>query len=152
MKKISSDFFAGIFVLIGIVALAYLSVKLGKMEFFGSNGYIVYAVFDNTGGIKVGSVVEISGVEVGRVKSVSLEDYRAKVAIMLEKDIQLQDDSIASIKSKGLIGENYIAITPGGSDKIIKSKDTIRETESFVSIFDLIKKYALGSIKSEGEE
>jgi phospholipid/cholesterol/gamma-HCH transport system substrate-binding protein len=122
------------------------------MEFFGSNGYIVYAVFDNTGGIKVGSVVEISGVEVGRVKSVSLEDYRAKVAIMLEKDIQLQDDSIASIKSKGLIGENYIAITPGGSDKIIKSKNTIRETESFVSIFDLIKKYALGSIKSEGEE
>ncbi|HLC14688.1 MAG TPA: outer membrane lipid asymmetry maintenance protein MlaD [Thermodesulfovibrionia bacterium] len=147
MKKVSTDLIAGVFVLIGIAALAYLSVKLGRMEFFGSNGYILYATFNNSGGLRTGSHVEIAGVEVGQVKSLSLDNYRAKVELQLNPEVKLQEDAIASIRTKGLIGETFIAITPGGADEIIKPGGKIRETEAYVSIFELISKYALGSVE-----
>lgn len=145
-RKFNTEIVAGLFLLLGIAALAYLSIKLGRLEFFGNTGYTVNATFDNAGGIKAGSVVEIAGVEIGRVEELYLEDYQAKILMRIQQEIKLQEDCIASIKTKGLIGEKFISLTPGGSDEIIGPGGTIRETESFVGIFELISKYAFGKI------
>ncbi|MBI5025605.1 MAG: outer membrane lipid asymmetry maintenance protein MlaD [Nitrospirae bacterium] len=146
MKKFNLEIAVGIFLLSGILALAFISVKLGKLEIIGGRGYMVYAYFDKAGGIKAGSIVEIAGVGVGTVQSVSLENYQAKLALRLEPSIKLQDDSIASIKTKGLIGEKYVQITPGGSEKLIPPHGRIRETESAVDIEELISKYVFGKV------
>ncbi|MEW6116993.1 MAG: outer membrane lipid asymmetry maintenance protein MlaD [Nitrospirota bacterium] len=147
MRKFDIELAAGIFLLIGVLSLGYISVKLGKLEVIGSKGYTVYAEFERAGGIKAGSTVEIAGVEVGRVKSIKLdEDYQALAELQINSGIKLQDDSIASIKTKGLIGEKYIQITPGGSEQIIRDGGRIRETESAIDFEDLISKYIYGKV------
>jgi len=147
MRKFDLELAVGIFVLIGIVALGYLSVKLGRLEVIGIRGYAIYAEFERAGGIKPGSVVEIAGVEVGRVKSIRLnEDYQALVELTIRYDIELQEDAIASIKTKGLIGERYIQITPGGSDRIIPDGGRMRETESAIDIEEMISKFIFGRV------
>lgn len=130
----------------GIICLGYLSIKLGRMELFGGKGYEVHAVFSNSGGLKTGSTVVIAGVEVGRVKQVVLDDYEARVVITLPLDVKLQDDAIASIKTKGLIGEKYIEITPGGSEELIKPGGLIRETEPAVDLEKLISNFVFGKL------
>lgn len=147
MKKFDLELVTGFFVLIGILALAYISIRLGKLEIIGTEGYVIYANFEKSGGIKPGSVVEIAGVEVGKVKSVRLnEDYQAVVEMTIRKNVKIQDDAIASIKTKGLIGEKYIQITPGASEKIIAQGGRIRETESAVDLEELISKYVFGGV------
>lgn len=147
MKKFDLELGVGVFVLIGILCLGYLSIKLGRLEVFGERRYTVYAEFEKAGGIKTGSVVEIAGVDVGKVKSIKLkEDYQALVELTIYKDVRLQEDVIASIKTKGLIGEKYVQITPGGSDKIIPNGGKIRETESALDIEELISKYVFGKV------
>jgi phospholipid/cholesterol/gamma-HCH transport system substrate-binding protein len=146
MKKIDLETAVGFFLLIGIFSLAYLSIKLGKLEVLGGEGYTVYARFEQDGGIKLGASVEIAGVPVGKVKSIKLDDYQALVALLITKDVKLQDDSIASIKTKGLIGEKYIQISPGGSDKLIEDGGSITETESATDIESLIAKYIFGKV------
>jgi phospholipid/cholesterol/gamma-HCH transport system substrate-binding protein len=98
------------------------------------------------GGLKAGSGVEIAGVQVGRVESIGLADYQARVVLRLETHVKIQDDSIASIKTKGLIGEKYIRISPGGSDKIIPPNGRIREVEAPVDLEELISKYIFGKV------
>jgi phospholipid/cholesterol/gamma-HCH transport system substrate-binding protein len=137
----------GVFVLLGILALGYLSVKLGRVSFLGSTGYMVTADFTSTGGLKAGAAVEIAGVEVGRVESIQLgPEYQARVVLRVKRDVKLQDDSIASIKTKGLIGERYVRISPGGSDKIIPPNGRIREVEPPVDIEELLSKYIFGKV------
>ncbi|HCC68793.1 MAG TPA: outer membrane lipid asymmetry maintenance protein MlaD [Nitrospiraceae bacterium] len=146
MKKFNLEIAVGIFLLSGILALAYISVKLGEIEIIGRRGYTVYAYFDNAGGIRAGAVVEVAGVRVGTVQNVSLEAYQAKLTLRLDPLIKLQEDVIASIKTKGLIGEKYVQITPGGSEKLIPHNGRIRETESAMDIEELISKYIFGRI------
>lgn len=147
MKRFDIEMAAGIFLLIGILALGYISVKLGRLEPIFKKGNIVYAEFDRIGGLKPGAVVEIAGVEVGKVKSVRLsDDYRALVEISISKEVVLQEDAIASIKTKGIIGEKYLAITPGGSEKSIPDGGKIRETESAIDLEELISKYVFGEV------
>ncbi len=147
MKKFDLEIAVGFFLLLGILSLAYISINLGKIEIVGRNAYIVYAEFEKAGGIKPKAVVEIAGVEVGTVKSVRItSDYRAKLAIEIDKNIKIQEDAIASIKTKGLIGEQYVQISPGGSDKMIQNGGTIRETESAIDIEELISKYVFGKV------
>jgi phospholipid/cholesterol/gamma-HCH transport system substrate-binding protein len=131
MKRFDLELMVGIFFLIGIACLAYLSIKLGRMEVIGSRGNVVYAKFSNTGGLKNGAAVEIAGVEVGKIKDIELdpEDYTAVVTLLLRSGIKLPDDSIAAVKTKGLIGEKYVEITPGASERIIKPGGRIRETQ-----------------------
>jgi len=148
MKKIDLELAVGFFLLIGIFSLAYLSVKLGKIETFGGGTYTVYAEFNNSGGIKPGTTVEIAGVNVGKVKSVNLDkDYRALVSLSIAKNVKIQEDAIASIKTKGLIGEKYLQITPGGSDELIPDGGKITETESSIDIEALISKYIFGKVE-----
>jgi phospholipid/cholesterol/gamma-HCH transport system substrate-binding protein len=136
----------GLFLVLGILALGYLSVKLGRVSFFGAGGYAVTVEFPSVGGLKSGSSVEIAGVEIGRVESIGLADYQARVILRLNRDVQLQEDSIASIKTKGLIGEKYVRISPGGSDKIIPPNGRIREVEAPVDFEELLSKYIFGKV------
>jgi len=136
----------GIFMLLGILALGYLSIKLGRVSLFGTGGYMVTVDFPSVGGLKSGSAVEIAGVEIGRVESISLADYQARVVMKVEPGVKLQEDSIASIKTKGLIGEKYIRISPGGSDKIIPPNGRIREVEAPVDFEELLSKYIFGKV------
>jgi len=136
----------GIFLVLGVLALGYLSIKLGRVSLFGSSGYVVSVDFPSVGGLKAGSSVEIAGVEIGRVESIGLADYQARVMIRLNRDIKLQEDSIASIKTKGLIGERYVRLSPGGSDKLIPPNGRIREVEPPVDIEELLSKYIFGKV------
>ncbi|MDX9714528.1 MAG: outer membrane lipid asymmetry maintenance protein MlaD [Dissulfurispiraceae bacterium] len=147
MRRFDTELSVGIFLLIGLLALGYLSIKLGKMEMLGSGGYSVYAKFDQAGGVKSGAVVEIAGVQVGKVKSVLLDkDYQALMEFIIQDGVKIQDDAIASVRTKGLIGEKYILITPGGSEKFVNKGEKIRETESPVDIEELIGKYVFGKV------
>lgn len=146
MKKFDLEFAVGIFVLLGILSLAYLSIQLGRLEIIGEGYYTVEAKFERAGGVRAGASVEIAGVEVGRVKSVRLENYQAIVSMHIYKDIKIQEDAIASIRTKGIIGEKFVQITPGGSDRIITHEGRIRETESAIDLEDLLSKYIFGSI------
>ena len=136
----------GLFLVLGILALGYLSIKLGRVSFLGGGGYDVTVEFPSVGGLKAGSSVEIAGVEIGRVESIGLADYQARVILRLNRAVQLQEDSIASIKTKGLIGEKYVRISPGGSDKIIPPNGRIREVEAPVDFEELLSKYIFGKV------
>jgi len=146
MKRFDLELTVGLFIMAGILCLGYLSVKLGKMEVWGGKGYELYALFSEVGGLKSGSSVEIAGVEIGRVKNITLEQYQARVVIDLSENVRIQEDAIASIKTKGLIGEKYIEITPGGSEKIVGPGGRIRETQPPVDLEELISKFVFGKI------
>ncbi len=147
MKKVDVEAAVGIFIIVGILALAYLSVKLGKLEVIHTGGYTVYADFTNIGGLKPGATVEIAGVEVGTVKSIGLNrNYQAHLGLNIEKGVQIQEDAIASIRTKGLIGEQFVQITPGGSEQILTNGGKIRDTEAAIDIQQLIAKYIFGKV------
>ncbi|OGK89656.1 MAG: outer membrane lipid asymmetry maintenance protein MlaD, partial [Candidatus Rokubacteria bacterium GWF2_70_14] len=112
----------------------------------GGHGYTITADFPSVGGLKAGSTVEIAGVEVGRVDAITLSDYQARVLMSIRQGIRLQEDSIASIKTKGLIGEKYIRINPGGSEKIIAPNGRITEVEPPVDFEELLSKYIFGKV------
>ena len=148
MKKFPLELAVGIFVLIGIVCVGYLTIKLGKMEIIGDNYYSLTARFNSVTGLKAGADIEIAGVRVGKVGKIDLdlEKQIALVELKLEKQIQLTDDVIASVKTSGLIGDKYIKLSPGGSEDYLEPGDLIVETESSIDIEELISKYALGDV------
>ncbi len=146
MKRGNLELVVGIFVLAGLACLAYLAVHLGKMEFFG-HGYQVYANFDNISGLKDGASVEIAGVDVGRVESIKLTpEDQAKLVLRLQPGLKLYDDAIASIRTKGIIGDKFVKLSPGSSGKVIPNGGRIRDTESAVEWEDLIAKYIQGKV------
>ncbi len=148
MKRSSLEMSVGIFVVIGLLCVSWLTIKLGKAEVLGANHYTLSAKFQSVSGLKTGAVVEMAGVQVGKVNSISLDQERmvAVVDMKIQKDLKLSDDSIASVKTSGLIGDKYIKISPGGSEEFLKSGDVITETESAIDLEDMIKKYVFGSM------
>ena len=148
MKRSSIEIGVGIFVVIGIVCIGYLTIRLGKMEWFGDNYYNLYAKFQSVSGLKAGTHVEIAGVAVGRVDSVTLdrETQIALVVLKIQKDVKFTDDVIASVKTSGLIGDKHIKLSPGGSDVELKPDDFITETESAIDLEELISKYVFGKV------
>ena len=147
MKKFDAELSAGLFVILGIIALAFISIKLGKLEVIGRGEYTLYAEFEKAGGVKTGAAVEIAGVEVGKVKSVRLDkNYEAMVELIISDKVKIQEDAIASIKTKGLIGEKYVQISPGGSEKVLANGGRIRETEAPIDIEEVISKYMYGKV------
>jgi len=148
MQKTSIEMAVGIFMLIGIACVGYLTIQLGKMQWIGDNFYALEARFKSAAGLKTGSQVEIAGVQVGQVDSIRFDPERqmAKVRLKIQKDIVLTDDVIASVKTSGLIGDRYIKLTPGGSDLVLKSGDQITETESAIDFEELISKYVFGGV------
>ncbi len=148
MRKSSLEMSVGIFMLIGIICVGYLTIKLGRMELLGNDYYELKALFKSVNGVKPGTQIEIAGVPVGQVGSIQLDQKRemALVWLKIKKGVVLTDDVIASVKTSGLIGDRYIKLTPGGSDKVLKSGDQITDTEPPVDIEDLISKYVFGSV------
>jgi len=143
----------GLFVVVGIACLGYLAIKLGKLEVFGASGYTVYADFPSVAGLKVGDPVEIAGVKVGRVESLGLsDDDRARLTLRLNDGVKLQEDVIASVRARGLIGDKFVLLTPGASDKVIPPGGKIRETESPPDIPDLIGKIVGGDLTSKTDK
>jgi phospholipid/cholesterol/gamma-HCH transport system substrate-binding protein len=145
-----TDVAVGVFVALGVLALAWLSIQLGRVELFGSGTYTVTADFPATGGLKPGANVEIAGVQVGRVKQIGLADYQARLTLTIDNGVVLQDDSIASIKTRGIIGEKYLEISPGGSDKQIPPGGRITEVSPPLDLEELLSKYVFGGVGSGG--
>jgi phospholipid/cholesterol/gamma-HCH transport system substrate-binding protein len=154
MKKSSLELGVGIFVLIGLLCVGYLTIRLGKMELLGDETYLLKARFLSVAGLKNGAPVVIAGVQIGQVESISLDpkDQVAVVGMKIKKDVVVTDDVIASVKTSGLIGDKYIQLTPGGSDLILKDGDMITETESSLDIEALVSKYAFGDLQSEPDK
>lgn len=125
----TTQFIVGIFALLGILALGYLSARLGRLELFPQPGYTLYANFDNLGGLKTGDQVEIAGVKVGKVEAISLSGNRAHVALWINRGVEIDNDAIAEIDTSGLIGDKYLSIELGGGD-VLKSGQTILHTQS----------------------
>ena len=150
MNHTRTEIIVGLFVLIGIACLGYLAIRLGKLEVMGSKGYNVYADFPTVAGLKVGDPVEIAGVKVGRVNGIGLADDRARLELSLNDGVKLQEDAIASVRARGLIGDKFVLITPGASDRVIPAGGKIRETESPPDIPDLIGKIVGGDLTSKG--
>ncbi|UCG07974.1 MAG: outer membrane lipid asymmetry maintenance protein MlaD [Desulfobacterales bacterium] len=148
MSKTSLELGVGIFVLIGILCVGYLTIRLGKMELLGNEHYYLNARFLSVEGLKKGAQVVIAGVEVGQVDHISLdaEEQVAIVRMRIRKGVTLTDDVIASVKTSGLIGDKYIKLSPGGSDQVLKEGEMITETESSLDIEELISKYAFGDV------
>ncbi|MDL2279383.1 outer membrane lipid asymmetry maintenance protein MlaD [Desulfovibrio sp. OttesenSCG-928-G11] len=147
MKKYSMEFIVGVFMLVGLACLAYLTVKLGKMELFGNDGYTLTASFSSVAGLKAGANVEMAGVPVGKVTGIRMDkNYRAVVTLLINNDVALSDDAIASVKTSGLIGDKYISISSGGSPVVLADGDEMTETEPAVDIEALISKYVFGGV------
>ena len=149
MKKTSIEIAVGIFILIGIICVGYLSIRLGNLEWGGDKYYPVFARFQSVSGLIAGAHVELAGVHVGEVESIELDPKRlvAVVEMKIQKGVQLSDDVIASVKTSGLIGDKYIQLAPGNSDRLLKPGGMITETESAVDLESLISKYVFGGPK-----
>ncbi len=148
MKDTTVETAVGIFVLIGILCIGYMTIKMGKLEWFDEDNYAVFARFQSITGLKTGANVEMAGVKIGKVESIDLDpvDQVAVVKIRIRKGVELTDDVIASVKTAGMIGDKYIKLSPGGSDVILKPNDMITETESALDLEELISKYVFGDV------
>ena len=151
MKKYSKETLVGIFVVIGLLCIAYMTVKLGNVGFLGENTYSLYAKFSSVTGLRVGNPVNMLGLEIGRVASFKMdqENQVAVVKLEINKDIQIFDDAIASIKTEGLIGDKFVSIDAGGGGDLLENGDNITDTESPTDIMELVSKYAFGGVEEE---
>lgn len=147
MQKTKLELIVGAFVLIGIVCLGYLSIKLGKLEVIGGDRYEVEALFNSASGLKPGAAVEIAGVDVGRVRSIVLQDDQAIVLLAVENNIKLYSDTFASIKTRGIIGEKFLSLSPGGGGDPLQAGGRIRDTESGLDLEELVSQYVHGKVK-----
>jgi phospholipid/cholesterol/gamma-HCH transport system substrate-binding protein len=154
MKKYSIETVVGIFVVIGLICVGYMTVKLGKVPVFGDETYPIYGRFASVSGLRVGSSVEIYGIQVGIVTSLGLDSERQMgvVGIRINKSVKVYDDASATIKSAGLIGDKYVKVDPGGAGEVLKPLGIITQTSVPADIEDLIGKYAFGDIKKEPEK
>ena len=134
----TTQFLVGLFALAGLAALAFLSFRLGQLELFTPPNYVILANFDNVSGLKAGDNVEIAGVAVGKVFSISLKEERARVAMRIDRGVQIDQDSIAAVRTRGIIGDKYVAISPGPSDKYLSNGGVLRQTESAFVLEDAI--------------
>lgn len=149
MNSARLEMVVGVFMVIGILCLGYVSIKLGKMELVGGDYYTVCAGFDSVSGLKPGARVEVAGVEVGKVDRITLDARsgdRALTYLKIRTGVKITDDVIASVRTSGIIGDKFIKLKPGGSEKMLKDNDQIRETESAVDIEELVSKFIHGKV------
>ena len=151
-RRFTIEFFVGLFALAGVVAAGYLAIGLGHIEVGASSKYQIYAEFDNVSGLKNGASVEIGGVQVGEVVGLALKDPQAIVTLRLDRNVKIKDDDIASIRTKGIIGDRYVKISRGGSDRYIPEGGKIVETESVVDLEDVIGKIVHSFTSDKSDE
>jgi len=143
MRRFNVEIVVGLFMVAGFLCFAWLSIQLGDIDVFGPKTYSVSAKFGSVSGLKSGAIVEIAGVQVGKVTDISFDpdDYEAKVVMSINQSVVLQDDSIASVRTAGIIGDRYIDISPGGSEELLGDGGRIYETESAINLEELVSKY-----------
>ena len=147
MKQAGAETLVGVFVLAGMACLAYLAISLGGVEIFQGNDYRVMALFGSASGLTSGDSIEIAGVEIGKVGRISLsDDDQARVELKIRGGVKLTEDVIASVRTKGLIGDRYIKLEQGGSERYIKAGGRIRETTPPLDIEELIGQFIFGKI------
>lgn len=149
MKQTGLEIFVGVFLIIGFLAFGWLALQLGEIPWLAdSRTYTLYAEFDNVSGVNDGAEIKVAGVKVGSVKEMKLsKDTLAIVTMQLDRSLQLPTDSMASVRSQGIIGDKYIQITPGGDEEVLAKGDTIFDTESSLDIESLISKFAFGKVE-----
>jgi len=147
MKKTNLEITVGVFLLAGFISFSWLAVKMGDINPFANETYPVTARFTSISGLKEGATIELAGVIVGKVSQIELDagEYEAVVYLNVDKAVALTDDSIASIRTSGIIGDKYIKLTPGGSEIMLEAGDEIDETESAISLEELVSKYIFES-------
>ena len=147
MKKTNLEITVGIFLLAGFISFSWLAVKMGDINPFANETYPVTARFTSISGLKEGATIELAGVVVGKVSQIQLDagEYEAVVHLDVDKTVELTDDSIASIRTSGIIGDKFIKLTPGGSEMFLEAGDEIDETESSISLEELVSKYIFES-------
>jgi phospholipid/cholesterol/gamma-HCH transport system substrate-binding protein len=148
MKKGYTEVIVGLFMIAGFGAFVYLSLQLGEFSVFSlEKNYTVTAQFENVSGLKQGAMVEISGVQVGKVAQVTLDqDGMAMVSMLINKDVAIGEDAIASIRTQGIIGDKYIKIINGSMDAPLQNNEMILDTESAIDIEELVSKYIFGGV------
>lgn len=154
MRKGIMEFIVGLFMLAGILALLFLAFRVsGFNHYFGSDYYTVYADFDNIGGLQERAPVRLAGVTVGQVSSIVLDNntYRARVALSINKAARLPNDTSASIFTEGVLGANYVGLTPGFDDKMIANNGMIQETHPALILENLIGQFLFQFNKDEKE-
>lgn len=137
-----------------VVAALFVMFVYEKRSVGSSDGYDVVASFDNVSGIAAGSDVRIGGIKVGTITSMNLnpDTYRAKVNMRLKPDVQVPDDSSASIVSEGLLGGKFVQLMPGADEEMLKSGGEIRYTQSSVNLEEMIGKFMFSGGGVEGGE
>lgn len=143
MKKSSIEIIVGLFICVGLLCMGYISIKLGNVTLFNNDYYPLQASFTSVAGLKKDTHIEISGVQIGKVESIHLENYQAIVNILIKNGIEIQDDAIASIRTKGILGDQYIDILPGASDEILSPGDLIMDTEPPFDLLSILKNFVI---------
>jgi len=149
IEKQHTEILIGIFILVGIIAITFLALRMGDFGLLNNTQYIIKAEFTSASGLKKGAHVEMAGVSVGKVKNIIFnpETYLAEVYIAIENNIKVPEDSTASIRTAGIIGDKFLKISPGGSEIIIEKNMSIVETEPSINLEELISKYIFESGK-----
>jgi phospholipid/cholesterol/gamma-HCH transport system substrate-binding protein len=146
MRRWDIEFTTGIFIILGLLAMAFLSVRMARMEVVGGGGYLLETRFSTVEGLKVGARIEVAGVEVGKVQAIDIEDYQAVVTLSIREDVKIPDDTIVSIRTKGLLGDKYVRLNPGGSDIYLEPGEEIFDTEAPINLEELIANFIFGKI------
>ncbi len=144
MNRAAIDLWVGLFVAIGLAALLFLALKVGNLSSSDvGETYAIQARFDNIGGLKVRAPVKSAGVVVGRVGEIRLdaESYMALVSMQVDKRYQFPRDTIATINTSGLLGEQYVGFEVGGDTELIKAGDVLKKTQSAVVLEKLISQF-----------
>ena len=150
MKKI--EIIVGIFVLSGLIGVFFMAFRIGKSEFIGQKTYELNAVFSNLSGVSENGRVEIAGVRIGSVKNIKMnENYQAVATLILPEHLKLDDDTIAAVKTSGLIGDRFIELLPGGSGIQLEPGGVIFDTQSAIDLESLISKFGFGNLQGSGQ-
>jgi len=149
MNTAKLEMIVGVFMVIGILCLGYVSIKLGKMEIIGGDYYSVSASFNSVSGLKPGARVEVAGVEIGKVDRIMLDPKSGDQAVAflkIKSGVKVTDDVIASVRTSGIIGDKFIKLTQGGSDQYLSDNGKIKDTESAIDIEELVAKFIHGKV------
>jgi phospholipid/cholesterol/gamma-HCH transport system substrate-binding protein len=148
MKKFNLELAVGFFLLLAFLCFGYLSLQLGEVSIFtAERNYTLAADFDSISGLKSGAILEIAGVNVGKVSRVMLgKDDRARVYMQISNGVTVDEDAVASVRTRGIIGNKYIKIILGGSEELLRDGDFIIETESAIDLEEMVSKYVFGDV------
>ncbi len=149
MKNTRLELAVGLFLVLCFFSFGWLALQLGEVPWLaGAKSYEIYADFDNISGVKPGADVQVAGVVVGSVRDIVLsEDEMARATLQIDNAVKVPRDSIASVKSQGIIGDKYIQITLGGDEETYRPGEVLVDTESSVDLESLISKFAFGKVK-----